>query len=130
MLSDADRATLGEIGHRLGRKVLAEVATVARPDTIWPSTASWSPVNSLARSHSHGERYLSNNSLTLLAYDGPPLGTTVRAYCPVESLAFILTASANRLGSMARKTVDLSEWALIEQQPQVRSQVRCLPGSP
>ena len=33
-LSDAERATLGEIGHRLGRKVLAEVATVARPDTI------------------------------------------------------------------------------------------------
>jgi hypothetical protein len=34
MLSDVERATLGEIGHRLGRKVLAEVATVARPDTI------------------------------------------------------------------------------------------------
>jgi hypothetical protein len=34
MLSDAERAALGEIGHRLGRKVLAEVATVARPDTI------------------------------------------------------------------------------------------------
>jgi putative transposase len=34
MLSDAERATLSEIGHRLGRKVLAEVATVARPDTI------------------------------------------------------------------------------------------------
>jgi putative transposase len=34
MLSDAERATLGEIGHRLGRKVLAKVATVARPDTI------------------------------------------------------------------------------------------------
>lgn len=33
-LSDAERATLGEIGHGLGRKVLAEVATVARPDTI------------------------------------------------------------------------------------------------
>ena len=33
-LSDAERATLGEIGHRLGRKVLAEVATVARVDTI------------------------------------------------------------------------------------------------
>src|SRR6267142_6387648 len=33
-LSDADRATLGEIGHRLGRKLLAEVATVAQPDTI------------------------------------------------------------------------------------------------
>jgi putative transposase len=33
-LSDAERATLGEIGHRLGRQVLAEVANVARPDTI------------------------------------------------------------------------------------------------
>ncbi len=33
-LSDTDRAMLGEIGHRLGRKALAEVATVARPDTI------------------------------------------------------------------------------------------------
>ena len=33
-LSDAERATLGEIGHRLGRQVLGEMATVARPDTI------------------------------------------------------------------------------------------------
>jgi hypothetical protein len=33
-LSDTDRATLDELGHRLGRKALAEVATVARPDTI------------------------------------------------------------------------------------------------
>ena len=33
-LSDAERATLAQIGHRLGRKVLADVATVARPDTI------------------------------------------------------------------------------------------------
>jgi putative transposase len=33
-LSDAERATLGEIGHRLGRNALSEVATVARPDTI------------------------------------------------------------------------------------------------
>jgi putative transposase len=33
-LSDGERATLGEIGHRLGRKTLAEVATVAKPDTI------------------------------------------------------------------------------------------------
>ena len=32
--SDAERARLGEIGHRLGCKVLSEVATVARPDTI------------------------------------------------------------------------------------------------
>jgi transposase InsO family protein len=33
-LSDADRKALGEIGHRLGREALVDVATVARPDTI------------------------------------------------------------------------------------------------
>ncbi len=33
-LSDAQRSALGEIGHRLGRTALAEVATVAKPDTI------------------------------------------------------------------------------------------------
>src|SRR5216684_2711048 len=33
-LSDAERGALGEIGHRLGRKVLADVATIARPDNI------------------------------------------------------------------------------------------------
>jgi len=33
-LSDTERGALGGIGHRLGRKALAEVATVARPDTI------------------------------------------------------------------------------------------------
>ncbi len=32
--SHTERARLGEIGHRLGRRVLGEVATVARPDTI------------------------------------------------------------------------------------------------
>jgi hypothetical protein len=33
-LSDAERGVLGEIGHRLGRQVLADVATIARPETI------------------------------------------------------------------------------------------------
>jgi putative transposase len=33
-LSDPQRATLAEIGKRLGRKYLAEVACVAKPDTI------------------------------------------------------------------------------------------------
>jgi hypothetical protein len=33
-LSDAERMTLGEIGLRLGRKALSEVATAALPDTI------------------------------------------------------------------------------------------------
>jgi putative transposase len=32
--SDAERATLAEIGHRLGRQALEEVATAAKPDTI------------------------------------------------------------------------------------------------
>jgi putative transposase len=33
-LSNVQRGALGEIGHRLGRKILADIATVARPDTI------------------------------------------------------------------------------------------------
>ena len=33
-LNDGERATLAEIGRRLGRKVLQQVACVARPDTI------------------------------------------------------------------------------------------------
>jgi putative transposase len=33
-LSDTERGALGEIGHRLGRKVLADVAIIARPETI------------------------------------------------------------------------------------------------
>ena len=33
-LSNPERATLAEIGKRVGRKVLAEVACVAKPDTI------------------------------------------------------------------------------------------------
>ncbi len=34
LISDAERATLGEIGPRLGRKALADVANAAKPDTI------------------------------------------------------------------------------------------------
>ena len=33
VLSDAERATLGEIGHRLGGKALADVANAAKLDT-------------------------------------------------------------------------------------------------
>jgi putative transposase len=33
-LSDPQRSTLAEIGNRLGRKALAQVACVAKPDTI------------------------------------------------------------------------------------------------
>jgi putative transposase len=33
-LSDAERTTLDEIGHRLGRKSLEDIAVSAKPDTI------------------------------------------------------------------------------------------------
>ncbi len=32
LLTEAERATLGEIGHRLGRKALEEVAAAAKPE--------------------------------------------------------------------------------------------------
>jgi putative transposase len=73
-LSDAERGALGEIGYRLGRKVLADVATIARPDTIlgWyrklvackfdgskgasrPGQAS-NQARGRAADHSHGQR--------------------------------------------------------------------------
>ena len=33
-LTDPQRQTLAEIGHRLGRKALADVANIVRPETI------------------------------------------------------------------------------------------------
>ena len=34
LLSDAEKATLAEIAHRLGRKALEELSAVAKPDTL------------------------------------------------------------------------------------------------
>ena len=34
LLSDAEKATLPEIVHRLGRKALEHLATVAKPDAL------------------------------------------------------------------------------------------------
>jgi putative transposase len=34
VLSDAEKATLAEIAHRLGRKALEELSAVAKPDTL------------------------------------------------------------------------------------------------
>ncbi|MFT5391137.1 MAG: putative transposase [Gammaproteobacteria bacterium] len=34
LLSEAQRATLGEIGHRIGRQALADVANAGKPETI------------------------------------------------------------------------------------------------
>jgi hypothetical protein len=44
-LSDSDRLALAEIGQQLGRKVLAEIATIAKPDTIlaWHRTCVAQP---------------------------------------------------------------------------------------
>ena len=33
-LNDGERKTLAEVGQKLGRQVLAEVATIVKPDTI------------------------------------------------------------------------------------------------
>lgn len=49
-LSDAERATLGEIGHRLGRTALADVANAALPDTTsWAGTVGSWPASSMVR---------------------------------------------------------------------------------
>jgi hypothetical protein len=34
-LTDGERASLAEIGKRLGRKALQKVAGIAQPDTLW-----------------------------------------------------------------------------------------------
>ena len=34
LLSDAEKATLAEIAHRLGRKALEELSALAKPDTL------------------------------------------------------------------------------------------------
>jgi hypothetical protein len=48
-VSDAERATLAEIGHRLGRKVLPRWRLWPGRTRSWPGTASWLPPNSMAR---------------------------------------------------------------------------------
>jgi len=48
ILSDAERATLGEIGHRLGRKVSPRSQPSPGRTRSWPGTASWSPVHGTA----------------------------------------------------------------------------------
>jgi len=39
-LSDRERVTLAEIGKRVGRKALREIACIAKPDTILAGTGS------------------------------------------------------------------------------------------
>ena len=51
-LTDAERITLAEIAHRLGRKALEDVANVVKPDTLMGWYRSRSPVSSMDPSHS------------------------------------------------------------------------------
>jgi hypothetical protein len=75
-LSDPERSTLAEIGKRLGRKALAEVACVVKPDTI----LAWYLVGLLKRD------YLSR-FCTFALQDMPPINR--RSSCgrnPVRQL--------------------------------------------
>ena len=48
-LTDGERRTLAHIGKQLGRKALAEVATLVRPDTILAWHRGWSQDSSMGR---------------------------------------------------------------------------------
>ena len=49
-LSDAERATLGEIGYRVGPQGSSPRSQPSPDRTLsWPGIASWSPANSMAR---------------------------------------------------------------------------------
>src|SRR5580692_10557901 len=50
LLSDAEKATLAEIAHRLGRKALEELGLSRSRIRCWPGTKSSSPVSSTDRS--------------------------------------------------------------------------------
>src|SRR5262244_3548582 len=49
LLSDAEKATLAEIAHRLGRRALEELTAVAKPLRCWPGTENSSPTSSTDR---------------------------------------------------------------------------------
>ena len=51
LLSDAERKTLAEIGYRLGRKTLEDVANAAKPDTILGWYRNWWPRSSMVPRH-------------------------------------------------------------------------------
>jgi hypothetical protein len=48
-LGDEERSTLAEIGKRVGRKLLDQIAVVAKPDTILPRIGGWWPRSSMVR---------------------------------------------------------------------------------
>src|SRR6266404_300067 len=48
-LTDPERISLAEVGKRLGRMVLAEVAQIVRPETILGGTGSWWPGSSMVQ---------------------------------------------------------------------------------
>ena len=66
LLSDAEKKTLADIGHRLGRKALEDVANTARPETILAGIEGSSRVSSMVQKHvaTLADRALSRNSKT------------------------------------------------------------------
>ena len=62
LLSDSEKKTLAEIGYRLGRKALEDVANAAKPETIlgWYSVTQ---VTSFARSRQLDDLVQDNTNL-------------------------------------------------------------------
>ncbi len=48
-LSDGERKTLAEIGKKLGKTALEEVATIVKPERFSPGIGNWSPRSLMAR---------------------------------------------------------------------------------
>ncbi len=48
-LTDPQKRTLAEIGKRLGRKALEEVASIVKPDTLLGGIGSWSYGSSIVQ---------------------------------------------------------------------------------
>jgi putative transposase len=96
-LSDAERATLAEIGHRLGRKALAEVAAAAKPDTIlgwWKLIANKFDGSKARRSHGRPRIHEETEGLVVrIAKENP-------AYV---KRAFMLRCGPSSLGDLVRR---------------------------
>ncbi len=78
-LTDAERATLAEIGHRLGRKSLEEIAVSAKPDTIlsWYRKLIANKFDGSKVSRSHGRPRIdeeTENLVVRLAKENPGWG--------------------------------------------------------
>ena len=88
LLSDPEKKTLAEIGHRLGRKALEDVANAARPDTI----LGW--FRKLVAQKFDGSNCVASADFTA------PVGCTDdgTAVCGCDSENYATTCAATNLG--------------------------------